>query len=336
MSVLSVEQLWEDRDGSDGIERKRNYRQAWEVITDDPADDATVAGGPEAAALGLPRNADPHPGDEDAVVVSIDATNTSETPLRWLVVIQYSTELPRDLGRESQTIDPATGDSTATATAPGAGGSPAGQRDGNPVNWSAVYKVSHEQTTEPLTHDKNGDPIVNSAGDPFHPPLEIERSYAVVTVTKNYSSVKFDWLETYVDTVNLDVWNGRPARTCRMIALEYESVTENNVSFWRATFRIKIKPGSWAVRDNDTGQGWDVRVLDQGFRTRTATDPGPPPVYRYTNITDPKTGEKPEKPVLLDGDGHLHPTVTDDTIQSEPRYVTWEAYDTRSWTALGI
>jgi hypothetical protein len=161
----------------------------------------------------------------------------------------------------------------------------------------------------------------------------VEKSYAIITVTKNYAQVKFDYLETYVDSVNLDPWNGRAARTCRMLAIEYERPEQTNgYSYWRVTFRIKYKPGSWTgAYSNDEGQGWDIRLLDHGFRTRTGTDPN----YTWTDITDPSTGEKPEKPVKLNGQGGLHPSYSGVT-SSANNYVTWEVYKRRAWSGLGL
>jgi len=342
VSVVSCEELWNGRRAKDGIERIREYTRRYEVVTNNAADDGTVAGGPESAALGLPRNGDPFPSDPDAVLTSIEPTCSDESPYIWYVDCQYSSKIPPDLGAESQEIDD-DGNSVATQTAPGEGQLPApAQRDPNPINWTATYKVTHEQTQEPLTHDYLGNAIVNSAGDPFYPPLMIEKSYAVFTVTKNYGTVNFDYLETYVDTVNLNVWKGRAERTCRMIAFEYEAVQANGYTYWRVVFRIKYKPGSWVgdrpgglVGNNDIGQGWDMRILDQGFRTRAVSDPGPPAVYEWTDITDTRTGEKPEKPVLLNGTGGKHNSLLGVT-SDEPRYVTWEIYKRRDWAGLGL
>lgn len=337
MSVLSCEELWSGRRAKDGIERIREYTRRFEVIVDSASDDGTVAGGPEAGNLGLPRNGDPYPNDPDAVMVSIEPAASDDSPFLWYVDCHYSSKTPDALASESQAIDQF-GNTVPTDTAPGPDQLPrAQQRDPNPINWTPVWKVTHEQVQEPLTHDYLGNEIVNSAGDPYYPPLTIERSYAVFTVEKNYAQMKFEYLQTYVDTVNLEPFRGLPARTCRMIAIEWQSQESNGYSYLRVTFRIKFKPGEWdSGRDNDVGQGWDLRIIDQGFRTRAVTDAGPPPVYRHTDITDPKTGEKPERPQLLDGAGGKHPTLLSAVIQTPPKYVTWEVYKRRDWAGIGI
>ncbi len=115
MSVISVEELWSGgRPARDGIERIREYTRRFEVITDDANDDGTVAGGPEAAALGMPRNGDSYPNDPDAVMIDISGRCT-EAPTIWEFDCQYSSKIPDDLARESQTFDDSTGDSTPTA-----------------------------------------------------------------------------------------------------------------------------------------------------------------------------------------------------------------------------
>jgi len=276
MGVVYVKELWEGRSGSDGIERRREYTRMFEVRTDDNADDATVAGG----TVLLPRNGSAYPTDAFALVVRIRPDQDSGDPTLWKVACDYSTEMPVAQGRESQGINAATGASEATAS----GGDPA-TRQNSPLNRPPVYKVSHEQTTEIVEADKDGNAILNSAGDPYDPPLEDEVSYAVVTVTKNLAVVQFDWLEQFVDSVNSVIWNGRAVRTCRMMAIEYEAATENGVTFWRVTFRVKIRP-----------KKWDRKVIDRGFR-ETVTGSA------NKALQDPKTGAFSAEPILLDGLG---------------------------------
>jgi hypothetical protein len=300
----------------------------YEVITNNSSDDENVAAGAEARAMGLPGNGYPHDADPAAVVVDIQAENHSETPYIWHVTLQYSTDIPFDLAAESQTIDPVTGESLPTLTAPPSGGGPPEvQRDSNPINWTTVYRFTHEQTQETVTHDRLGDPLVNSAGDPLFPAPVIERSYPVITVVKNYIKVQTSWLDTFMDTVNLDPWMGRPGRTCRMVGIDTDPDTVNNFPFWRVTFRIKVKPGeAWDEGEDDDGQGWDYRYLDQGFRERLGgVGVQPTPITPEPN----QYGDRPAGPYALDGTGIYMPLGT-------PKYRTREIYRRRDWSTLGI
>lgn len=326
VAVTEVNLLWEGRGGRDGIDRKQRYVRVYEVLTDDPNDDEDIAGGEQARALGLPGNADVLKPGSNAFVQDIDAKVSSESPLRWLVTVTYDNTWS-EFGSEGQTIDPNTGLSNYTETGPGAHhGKPHQQRDPNPVNWSATYRTSHEQSQEPFTHDLDGNPVVNSAGDPFNPPLMVERSRPVIEITKYLADVNVEWLERFVDSVNLDTWHGRPARYCRMIGLEWESQTVGAFAVWRVTFRIKIKGGQWNEGANDQGQGWDIRLLDVGYQEYTDG-------FKTTKkLIDPKAnnrGVEAPGPWPLDGLGFA-------SDGDPPAFVTYRNFGEEDWSELGL
>ena len=331
MSVQSVELLWEGWRDRDGFDRKREYVRVYEVITDNRNDTQETAAGSEARDMGLPGNGYPLGDDGGAVVVDIQTAR--DTPLRWLVTCTYSTDWPSQLGAESLTLDPF-GGSVPTATAPGEGGGggapPAPTpRDPNPVNWPIVYTVTHEQTTVPATHDNDGDPITNSAGDPFNPPVMVEKSMPVLTFTKYYAFVDIDWLESYVDTVNEVSWKGRSPRVCRMVALDWASETMNGYAVWKVTFRVKIKRGTWAgALPNDVGRGWDLRILDQGFQEYVQP---PDPLKRKISPPRGDYGGEMPGPFPLDGAGQAASASA-----TTPAYVTYRYYEEADWSDLGL
>lgn len=249
MAVVSVDELWAGRTGSDGITRQRDYTRVFQVRTSSPADDATVAGGPQARLLGLPGNGYPYPVDAFSRVVKIRPDQQAEDPTLWLVSVDYSTNLPWPQARETQGFDPASGESKESPT-----GLDPTARPENPLDRDPVYEVDYEEATEIVTHTAAGFPVLNSADLPYDPPLEDERSYAVVTVTKNLAVVKFDWLDQFVDSVNSVKWMNRPVRTCRIKNIGYRPKSENGVNFWEVRFRIKIRP-----------QKWDKLVAEAGY-----------------------------------------------------------------------
>lgn len=327
MSVVSVELLWEGRKGRDGIDRAMRFVRVYEVLTDDPHDDEDIAAGEEARTLGLPGNGYPLKEGSTAVVTDIEADTDSEMPTRWLVTVTYETQWPRELAAESLTFDPETGDSLPTTTAPNPdGGPPEAQRDQNPVNWPVKYRVTHEVSQEPATHDQDGDPIVNSAGDPFDPPVMVEVSRPVIEFTKYYTLVKIDWLERYHGSVNKFGWHGRGPRKCKL-EIEWAADTINNFPVWRVDFRVKIRREQWDGGPFDEGQGWDLRVLDQG--------------YREINVL---TGERSKIVPPLDGLGSPVPGpyplngagVPAPVDQALPSYLTYRYYPEEDWSALGI
>lgn len=154
----------------------------------------------------------------------------------------------------------------------------------------------------------------------------IEKSAPVLTFTKYYAFVEIDWLESYVDTVNEVTWKGRTPRICRMVALDWSSETVNNFAVWKVTFRVKIKRGTWAgPLANDVGRGWDLRILDQGYRELLGN--------LLLPIAAPRDdyGNAQPGPFPLAGDGSAAPSS-----QTTPRYVTYRYYQEADWSELGL
>ena len=60
----------------------------------------------------------------------------------------------------------------------------------NPTNDPATITWGSEQFQRVVVVDKEGDAVVNSAGDPFDPPIMADDSRRVVTVTKNLNRYK--------------------------------------------------------------------------------------------------------------------------------------------------
>lgn len=283
-------ELFEGRQGADPYDRHRTYTRVYEVYTDDDDDGPATAGG---TAL-LPRLGASHPEDVQAVVVRVNPVQDPADPRRWLVNIEYDTQppMPDALQPESPTGDP------------GAEQSPADRPD-NPLNRPAVWHGSFQQIQEVLRDayltDANGvniggsKPVVNSAGFLFDPPVMVERSRPVLTITKNIPSLNIFQLNDLVDSVNTVAWKGLEVRTARCVGVEFGSGFENGVFFWQVTWTLALKFDKW-----------DLRVLDAGFAERvvTGTDPGPPPapIIELRPILDPQ-GNPITEPVPLDGNG---------------------------------
>lgn len=282
MAVLSVWELWEGRGGTDGITRRRDYTRVFEVRTSSPYDDATVAGGPQARGLGLPGNGAPYPLDLFARVVRVNPAQHAADPTLWTVTVEYSTDLPRRQAAETQGFDPKTGESKESATGKG-------DRPENPLDRDPVYEVDYEEATEVVTHTPAGFPVLNSADMPYDPPVEDERSYAVVTVTKNLAVVQFDWLEQFVDSVNSVKWMGRAVRTCRIKSLSYRPASENGTNFWQVRFRIKVRP-----------QKWDRLVAETGYYEKVSDGAGGFNRQPIPAATD-GAGRPIDEPRLLNG-----------------------------------
>lgn len=353
MAVVEVNQLWESESGDDNIERKREYTLYFEVLTDNPGDDVTVACGPAARALGLPGNGYPYPLDSYSLCIGVNGQRSSEGPCRWIATCKYSTELPRDQARESAGFDPVTGDSKTTPT-----GLDPKNRPEHPLDREPKYEITHEKFTVPVTHTWQGIPILNCADEPYDPPIEISRSHAVITLEKNYAIAKRDWLDQFMDSVNATKWNGYRKRTCKIDAIDSVFKVENGVGFWKTTIRIIVNKDTWDKIEME--RGWRYKKNVGGVWTRTAipiqtdtagrssdqvpllngarasgatyaTDDATPP--------NPNDGSNPAIP------GVSYASAANDgttgrgqvlTGQLPPVYTRWRVYPEKAFSLLGI
>lgn len=247
MAVVSAKEIWQGRNGTDDT-RVRAYTRVWRVITDSRHDDSTVV----MPACGIiPGSL--HPNDATAFCRSADASNDSENPYIWQVTFTYSNE------RELQD---------------------------NPLNDPADIQWADEPYQRPLVVDKDGDLVLNSAGDWFDPPYMIDDSRLVVTVTKNVGAVP-SYILGYRNVVNSDSFTvdgvGVPSGKAKIKAISVSGKQERNGVVYR-TLTIPI------YLDED---GWKVKILDQGMFQVVAGQRQPCTIL----------GKSVSVPVPLDGNG---------------------------------
>lgn len=177
----------------------------------------------------------------------------------------------------------------------------------NPLDMPAAVDWGGEQYQEPLLIDVYGDLVVNSAGDPFDPPIMRDFSRRVVTVVKNLADPPA-WLLDSEDVINssdfvLDGVN-IPARCAKMQQVTISRRNyQNGVSFRQVSMLIHL--------NKDT---WQFKQLDAGFHENNTT-------YGRRKITI--SGDFPTSPVLLDGNGVVltNPTPTSGV------YLEFDGYD---------
>ena len=284
MAVISVKELFEGRSGGDNLERKRTYVRVFESITDDVDDDAYVAG----AGAGIPRNGEPHPSDTYAVMVDIDCVQSSADPKIWLVTCRYSSDFDSGQQREALGYDSSGLPYQQPGSTSGTGGGQA-TREPDPRDRPPVFEVDWEATTEVIRKDVNGGDVKNSAGDPFDPPLTVERSEPVITITKNVDITSpildIEKQAEWQEGVNSDTPWGYDIHTLRITRIRYSSAVENDIAYATVTLSIKVRWNTWIIDIVDAG----YRDIDDNW------------------FTEPDTKAQTSEPRPLDGAGQALP-----------------------------
>jgi hypothetical protein len=173
----------------------------------------------------LPVIGEVHPDDSGAwcTTLQVDPTDPWKG---WTVTAEYSTE--RELA-EDPTDDPAE------------------------ITWG------YEQFQKPAVTNYAGEAILNSAGDPFDPPIMIDDSRPHVTISKNLATVPV-WITTYQDAINSGSFTvdgitvGAGLAKMQNITIT-RAQSRNGTSFRTVTFSIHLQK-----------QGWSSKQLDAGFR----------------------------------------------------------------------
>lgn len=187
----------------------------------------------------------------------------------------------------------------------------------DPTAWPILITFGSAKYERIVTVDQDGNPILNSAGDPFESPVTIDESRSIITVQRN-ELVKYVegtggfnplLAELYRDTVNNELWNGFEAKTVKCSSIttgapQYDS--NNEVWYYQVTYVFEI--------DRDA---WTKRLLDQGYNVISA------------GVRKPYLlgGQKPEEPILLNGSGAFTTT---------PHFLSYEGYPLRDFSIFNL
>lgn len=293
-------EVHEGRQASVDSKFQRTYTRVFLVGTDAGTHGPFYAGSHPS----LPAIYSSHPEDPYAFCIRLAPAQDQDDPTLWRVTAEYSYNL--DLGTG--------GTGNPSVDAQQAGQAP-GDRVANPLLRPRDYSIS--SGTYPWAVYRARDPvsglydqaIINSAGDPFLPPVEIQRAEATITVGLNdVSSPSAAWLGA-VGSVNSNVMVIGPyvvgVGTVKLNKVTANFVFENNISYWRWSLEFGYR------------STWAFEILDQGLREVVSG------VQKF--IRDPATGEKVDQPVLLDGSGGK-------LGAAPPVFLTFDAYPRVAFT----
>lgn len=277
---MTITYLGENHAQATNDRGSRSYTRTFKLQTSAKTETAFDVG----SHASLPVIGEVHPDDSNAFCVTLTPEPTD--PWKgWTVTAQYS---------DARTLNE------------------------DPTDDAAVISWGSEQFQRPAVFDRNGDFIVNSAGDPFDPPLMMDDSRRVVTVQKNLAVVP-TWILDYQDAVNSDSFTIDGVTIAAGVA-KMQSVTvgerqrRNGTTFRTVSFTIHLQ------RD-----GWILKPLDAGFREIAYSG-------ELQNIKNPGDDELPGAPVPLNGSGRALANPSFSTCV----FLPFEVYATRAFSSLPL
>lgn len=186
----------------------------------------------------------------------------------------------------------------------------------NPLFEPAQIEWDGENFEEVVIYDRNGDAVLNAAGDPFEN-LMRERGRRVVTVRKNISAVP-TWIINAEDAVNsiaftLDGFS-IPANKAKLGAPKLGPWQSRNGTRYREmTMQIKLNK-----------DGWNAQPMEVGFRYRDGTG-------KLVKAVS-EDGTDPTNPVCLQADGTLLADPTPATVV----FGDWDIYPAYDFNTLPL
>lgn len=279
---MTVTYLGEDPAGRTAQNSKgaRTYQRRFKLETSSDTEGAYVVG----SHASLPVIGNVHPDDANAYCIGLKVENTA--PFKgWTVTAEYSDE---------RVIDDV------------------------PTNDDAEISWGSEQFQKVAAFDRDGNAIVNSAGDLFDPPALMDDSRRVVTVSKNVAAVPA-WILDYQDAVNSDAFTidgvSIAAGKAKMQSVTVSAKQRRNATVFRTvTFTIHLQ------RD-----GWGVDILDAGYNRKDPADAG-----KRLPITI--NGVLPSAPFPLNGAG----VPLENPSPANCVFITFNVYKTRAFSSLPL
>ena len=303
MAVVDVRPVSSGRTGGESNTLKTTYKRVFEVEVNSLLDGPEIVLAPHGLVdvPELPQQNDiyePESGvsDEGAICYEITATVKPNSYL-WEVVALYSTYLER----------------------------PDIEGVSDPLLRPSEIEYDSITVSVPLLYDIYGNPILNSAGDLFDPPLEQDETRGIMRVTRNFADFDPLFYWGFKNTVNSTEWLGLKKYQVKCKNIRATRFFEVGQYWYRVTAEFEIgmrtqedgtippdlvwPEGSEIEEDDTTSLTWIRIVLDRGFREIKQSPPDPPTLDGVlAPILDPMTKQAITIPGLLDGDGyHLLP-----------------------------
>ena len=172
---------------------------------------------------------------------------SASSPLHWVVTVPWSTESISSQERERNDYP-------------------------NPIDRTAKISVESRETQKYVTKDVEGNPIQNTAGEPFEP-IVADFTDVIINIRQNLPGYAASWLQAYNNSTNLNpvvITGGNGILTLDagyglIKGMSFSSLQqENGYNFYEGNIQVH-------VTHDDTYQ-WKTVLVNEGFRYLDGTD----------------------------------------------------------------
>ena len=276
--------------------RKKFKQSVWEyvVLTDAITDtEQTVL-----ADGRIPKVYSPHNTQGDMLVVdrSVELVtpyqNAGTHGQQWRVYVTFSDDVPCDPDDPDDPID-----------------------DPQELSWST------SRFQRPVEKDRDDKAILNGAGDPFEPAIEVDDAHDVLTVVRNepFNDYTLSFARIYKNKINSAEFFGYPIGEAKCQDISATRQILGCDFFWRITYVFEFRKG-----------GWQPNVLQQGFRYLES----PANAFGQSSSSPKTATDELKQPfntqVLIKNDGTIL------APGEEPEFKTFNVYQEIDFNDLGF
>lgn len=187
---------------------------------------------------------------------------------------------------------------------------------GNPLDQEPEVSWGFAMSNEQIDRDINGKPILNSANQPFDPPITKDKYDLVLRIVRNEESYDRFLAAEYIGAVNNDDFYGYPANTVKCIRFDADRRRTVDLIYYQVHYEFQIR----FQKVQDKLYGWTRRIRDEGYvETKKPENLSDPPDLEVNKDIDIiPLGQ----PVLLDGNGRKLSQEKIDALE-----VVWLPFD---------
>jgi len=282
MAIDIFEELWEERKGTLDKSYQNTYTRTFIVHTDTIEQTDISIYNAIYGHASCPQIGDNYPGDSDTYCQNVNITPEQSDPQTWKVTIEYSSNPDASSTSSGGSTPPPQVETQQAGQKPES-------REANPTLRPPDFKVNFVSFPYIVPN------IINSAGDPFVPPITVEKFRPVFSIGCNVSSINSYTLATYIGKVNstsVTFTTGTgcvlsiPAKTGKIKNINTELLLEGSFQYWRLTYEIEVNT-SLHPGDGTTLIGWDMYLLDMGYRIKKDDGERAPIFEGGVKITQP-------------------------------------------------
>jgi hypothetical protein len=281
------------RSGSQNESDLREYDVTYIAVTDDPGygpiyvrQQLAIQIGWAPGILSNYSTGGAHPEfDTAAQVLSINVTEVNTDGMQWIVAVHFAVFNPDTMAKSPLLLPPG-------------------------------LSVEGQVFQEPIDVDISGNPLVNTAGDPYDPGILVDKQRLAIRIQQNLQSFP-SFSFAYVDYLNLNTFCGLSAKTVKLappqVTRSYHPACGR---YYDCAFSFDYNPNAW-----------QASPLNQGFRQLVSGV--------QVAITD-KNGQPISSPLPLDASGVVLaiPATSGDIITNH--YDVYKTVDFNTLFSFGV